>query len=217
MDKNVLVLIGSPRTKESNSEVISNELINKLSSKDINCTRLYLENLAKGQEGVLEDNINKAEVIILAAPVYENSVPSIVLKAFELLHENKNKITSQNRSMLVIANSGFCDTEGCKNLIAACSLFSKAMSFQWLGGITVVPGTLIEGGKLGKTYKNLAKALDFIAEDIYMGRKLSEEAFKLTSKPVINPFIYRVAGRIIQNKVIKKLGKDNFYARPLKS
>jgi hypothetical protein len=32
------------------------------------------------------------------------------------------------------------------------------MNFIWLGGIAVAPGTLIDGGELGKTYIKLISA-----------------------------------------------------------
>jgi multimeric flavodoxin WrbA len=214
MDKNILVVIGSPGVQRSNSNVISNNLVDKLVNKNINCSKLYLEKIINEKNTII-DNINKSDVIILISPIYENSAPSTVLKFFERINENKNKLTIKNRKMFVITNSGFPEIEASKSLITTCSLFARDMNFIWLGGIAVAPGTLIDGGELGKTYKKLISALNLIAEDIYNDKEISEEVFKLTSKPFISPIIYRFAGRIIQNKPIKNIGKDNYYAKPL--
>ncbi len=214
MDKNVLIVIGSPRSQRSNSDVISNNLVNKLINKNMNFSKIYLEKIIN-ENGTIIDNINKLDVIILISPIYENSLPSMVLKFFETINENKNRMTTKSRKMFVITNSGFPEIEASKSAITTCSLFARNMNFKWLGGITIAPGTLIDGGKLGKTYKKLISALNLIAEDLCSDREISKEVFELTSKPFMSPIIYRLGGRIIQNKAIKNIGKDTFFAKPL--
>lgn len=214
MNKNILIAIGSPRSRRSNSNVISNNLIHELINKNINYFTHHLEKIIN-EKGKIIDNINKSDVIVLISPIYENSVPSTVLKFFEIVNENKNRLTMKNRKMFVITNSGFPEVEASKSAITTCSLFARDMSFKWLGGITVAPGTLIDGEELGKTYKKLILALNILAEDLCNDKEVSKEVFKLTSKPFISPLIYRFVGRVIQNKNIKNIGKDTFFAKPL--
>jgi multimeric flavodoxin WrbA len=214
MAKNILIVIGSPRSERSNSNVISNSLQDKLINQNINCSKLYLGKMIS-EKSIIIDNINKSDVIILISPIYENSLPSIVLEFFETINENKNSLLTKNRKMFVITNSGFPEVEASKSAITTCSLFARNMNFEWLGGITAAPGTLIDGGELGKTYKKLISALSLIAEDICASKEISKQAFKLASKSFISPIIYRFAGRIIQNKTIKNIGKDAFFAKPL--
>ena len=52
--------------------------------------------------------------------------------------------------------------------------------------------------------------IDIMPDD----KEISKEVFKLVSKPFISPLIYRFAGRILQNKTIKNIGKDAFFAKP---
>lgn len=214
MDKNILIVIGSPGFERSNSNVISNNLEDKLTNQNINCSKLYLGKIINEKSTII-DNINKSDVIILISPIYENSVPSTVLEFFEKIDENKNSLTIKNRKMFVITNSGFPEIQAGKSAITTCSLFARDMNFKWLGGINVAPGTLIDGGELGKTYKKLISALNLIAEDICADKEISKEVFKLASKSFISPIIYRFGGRIIQNKTIKNIGKDAFFAKPL--
>lgn len=214
MDKNILIVIGSPGSERSNSNVISNNLERNLINSNINCSKLYLRKIIN-EKNIIIDNIDKSDVIILIAPIYENSVPSIVLEFFETINENKDRLTPKNRKMFAITNSGFPEIQASKSAITTCSLFARDMNFKWLGGIIVAPGTLIDHGELGKTYKKLISALNIIAEDICADREISKEVFKLTLKPFISPLIYRFAGRIIQNKTIKNIGKDHFFAKPL--
>lgn len=214
MDKNILIVIGSPGSERSNSNVISNNLEENLINSNINCSKLYLGKIIN-EKNIIIDNINKSDVIILIAPIYENSVPSIVLEFFQTVNENKDRLIPKNRKMFAITNSGFPEIQASKSAITTCSLFARDMNFKWLGGIIVAPGTLINDGELGKTYKKLISALNILAEDICADREISKEVFKLTSKPFISPLIYRFAGRIIQNKTIKNIDKDHFFAKPL--
>lgn len=214
MDKNILIVIGSPRCENSNSNAIGNNLEHELINRNVNNSKLYLGKTINKKDTII-DNIDKSDVIILISPIYENSLPSIVLEFFETINENKNILTAKNRKIFAITNSGFPEIEASKSAIVTCSLFAKDSNLEWLGGIAVAPGTLIDGGELGKTYKKLISALSLMAEDICTDKEISEEVFKLTSKPFISPLIYRFGGRIVQNKTIKNIGKDSFYAKPL--
>jgi multimeric flavodoxin WrbA len=215
MDKNILIIIGSPRSKRSNSDVISNSLKYKLVNKNLSCSKIYLGKMINEKNTII-DEVNKSDEIILISPIYENSVPSIGLEFFETIFENKDRLINKNRKLFVITNSGFPEVEAGECAITTCSLFARNMNFKWLGGINVAPGTLIDGGELGKTYKKLILALNIIAENISNDKEISKEVFKLVSKPFISPLIYRFAGIILQNKTIKNIGKDAFFAKPLK-
>ncbi|HEX2954447.1 MAG TPA: hypothetical protein VHR47_10765, partial [Bacillota bacterium] len=132
--------------------------------------------------------------------------------------QNKDKLSDKPRKMLVIGNSGFAEPEANRCAIDCCRLFASAIGFTWMGGFGVSPGTLIDGKKLeetGGTYKRLMNLLTIISEAIDHNEEIPETAFRLMSKPFLPPFLYRIAGRMIQNGVVKKVGKEKFYAKPL--
>lgn len=215
MNKNISIIIGSPKNEKSNSEIISNSLGNKLTNKNLSCCKLYA---GKTAEDTLMKNLDKSDVIVLILPIYENSVPSTILKFFEAAYENREELSVKERKLFVITNSGFPKPEAGRSAIKTCSLFAQAMSFKWLGGIIAAPGTLMDGNKKLEeegSYKKLVSALNLIAHDISMDREISSEVFKLMSKSFLMPLIYRIAGRILQNKVIKSLGKDSYFSKPL--
>lgn len=217
MYKNVTVIIGSPKLKYGNSESMGDYLITRLNNKYLNYSKISLSNEVKNKDKLLE-YINRSDTLILILPIYENSVPGLVLEFFENLYKNKMQLTEMERNLFVITNSGFGEIAANKNALKSCKLFSKAMGFSWLGGISIAPGTLIDGKKLletENTYKRLIEALDVLSEAIINDTKIPEKVFKLTSKPFMSPWIYRFAGRILQNPVIKKVGKANYFSRPL--
>lgn len=151
--------------------------------------------------------VNNADKIVFSLPVYENTVPGLVLRCFEAIMNNKEKLALRNREMLVIVNSGFPEVEACRGAIETCMLFSEEMEFDWICGIPVAPGTLIDGKNLNETrntYKRLITLLDIIAKNICSNKDIIVKECKLVSKPFINPFIYRLAGRLIQTKRCNK-------------
>lgn len=212
MKKNVLIVVGSPKLKKCNSESIGDYIEYKLNEKEVSCSKLYLR-----KEECIEQ-VDGADTIVLILPIYENSVPGLVVKFFEGLYEKKEKFKSKEKKLLVITNSGFPEIEANKTAIKTCELFAKEMGLEWMGGISVTPGTLIDGKELektAKTYRRFIASLNIIVSRIVNDESIPEEVYKLMSKSFMVPFVYRFAGRIIQKPVIKKIGKDKFYARPL--
>ncbi len=217
MNHNILVVVGSPKNKIGNSESIADCLIDKLRKKSQACSKTYLRKEIRKKDNLIEQ-INNTDIIVLSLPIYENSVPGLVLEFFEFLYENKEKLSDKNRKFLVISNSGFSEPEANLSAINCCRIFAEKVGFIWMGGFGVSPGTLIDGKKLedaGGTYKKLVKLLSIISEKIDKAEELSEGTFNLVSKPLISPLIYRFAGKMIQNGAAKKLGKEKYYSTPL--
>lgn len=217
MNKNILIINGSPKGKGGNSESIANYLFEKLNEKKLTCSKSNLSNIINKEDTFIED-IDSSYIVILVLPVYENSVPGLVIKFFEQIYKNKFRLVEKQRKLLVITNSGFPEVEANRSAINTCRLFCRDMGFIWMGGIAAAPGTLIDGKKLheaGKTYNRLIQFIDLVSETILKGEEIPLKHFEIMNKPFINPFIYRIGGKMMQKSVIKKLGKDKFLAKPL--
>lgn len=215
--RNVMVIVGSPANKTGNSESIADYLIDKLNNKQQACSKLFLRNEIGRREELIERIIN-TDLIIFSFPIYANSVPGLVLDFFEFLYQNKDRLSDRPRKTMAISNSGFAEPEANHCAINCCRLFAKEIGFSWMGGFGVAPGTLIDGKKLEEaagTYKKLINLLNIISEKIYNDQDIPESAFRMVSKPLIPPIIYRVVGKMIQNGVSKKIGKKKYYAKPL--
>lgn len=213
MGKNVLIVVGSPKSKKGSSESIGDYVMDKLSKKGEHCSMIYLR---KEEQQV--ECVDVSDTIVLLLPIYENSVPGLVVKFFETLYENRERLKSKPKKLFVITNSGFPEVEANKAAIKTCELFAKEMGFEWMGGIGVAPGTLIDGKELEKTkkvYKKFMTSLNIIISAIINDESIPEEVYKLMSKSFMVPFFYRVCGRIIQIPIINKLGKDKFLSKPL--
>ena len=93
--RNVLLLIGSPRCEKSNSHVIGKFLVDKLQKKGLTLEEAFATRLVNTREGTekLLKSVDKADIIILATPLYVDSLPSLTIKALELIHENRKAIS----------------------------------------------------------------------------------------------------------------------------
>lgn len=214
MNKDVLFVVGSPKNGKGNSESLADYLERAVSDKNRSTKVLLRKEIAEKDE--LIGHFDRADHIVISFPVYQNSVPGLVLQIFEYILANRNYLENKPRSMIAISNSGFAETDAHQCAIEQCRLFAKQMGFVWGGGITVAPGTLIDGNdlsKTGKTYRKVRLVLDNIASQ--MNAEGCIRGNDMIGKPVINPLIYRVVGRLIQKKTMKKLGKKKYFQRPL--
>lgn len=216
MKSKVLVIAASPKRKKGNSESIADYFVTMLNDNDVTNTKVSLHNEIKNPEALIK-KIDQSDYIAISFPVYENGVPGLVLEFFEMLYAKKDKLETNKRKMIVFSNSGFPEPGANRCAIAQCRLFAENMQFEWVGGASIAPGTLIDGKKLddtGGTYKKVIIMLKSIAEKISTNERITDE-WKLTSKPFIPPCIYRIAGRLINKGVIKKIGKSKYYSTPL--
>ncbi len=215
MKKNVLVIVGSPKNKKGNSESIADYVSEKFSDQ-CDQKQILLRKEIRNPENVIA-LFNQADYIIISLPIYQNAVPGLVIQIFELLRENQNLLIKKTRKVMVISNSGFAEIEAHHCAIGQCKLFASEMDFLWEGAIAVAPGTLIDGkdfNEAGKSYKRVRDFLDRLAIQVDKNVSISNDAFQIVSKSIMNPFVYRVVGRLIQNKTIKRIGKAKYYQQP---
>lgn len=106
--KIVTKLTDADSLKKGNSESLADSLISKLDSKHLTSNKVLLRREIGKPDNLIE-LVNNSDVIILSLPVYENSVPGLVLEFFEMIYANKKNIVNKSRKMLVISNSGFAE------------------------------------------------------------------------------------------------------------
>lgn len=215
--QNISVIVGSPKGGIGNSESIADFMIEKLVDANQQCSKIILRKEFDNKEALIEHIIN-SDTIIITFPIYENSVPGMVLNFFEFLYENKSRLSDKLRRVLFISNSGYSEPMANQCAINCCRIFAEEIGFSYMGGFGVSPGTLIDGKKLeatGGTYKKLMGQLTIIAEHICNNEVIPEKVFGMVSKPLMSPFVYRFFGKMIQNGDAKKMGKEKYYAQPL--
>ena len=218
-----LLLIGSPKGENSTSASFGNYLTSKLEELGMKIEKGFTHRLVSREETIqnLFKMIDKADLIILSFPLYVDCLPAPVIKAMELIKEERNKIESKkSQDFIAICNNGF--PEASQNVIALqiCRIFSRDCGFIWKGGIAYGGGGAINGIPLkerGGMVRNVMKGLDIAAQALKDGKDIPQEAIDLISKKIIPYNIYRVFGNLgwrlqARKYGVKKKLKDKPYS-----
>jgi len=183
ISQRVLFLIGSPRGKKSSSTAICSYLLKMLKQKSL----LNLETLWIGFQlkspakiGQMLDAVDSADIIVLAAPLYDDCEPYIVIKTMELIAaRRKEKIersdVQKNHVFTVIVNCAFPEEHHNHTVLKIYRKFAKDSGFIWGGSIAISAGEMLRGryGKslddAGSIAKKLKKSLEGMAESFIKG------------------------------------------------
>lgn len=215
--KKALLVVGSPRGANSASEGIGGYLLSKLAEKgfETNTLRVY-PMLKQAQEGkTLPAELYEAELLILAFPLYVDSLPAAVTKFLELLAEKR---PLKEQALVAVVNCGFPEAYHCNVAVEICGEFARETGIRFLGGLTLGGGEAVRGKSLeqmGFFTKNVRRSFDVSADLIAEGKEISDEAKRLMAKPLIPYWIYRLIAKIGFNSEAKKNGvKEHISDRP---
>lgn len=190
--KKALLLIGSPRGMKSNSTSVGDYLVEALKKNGAveEAKTIVLTRMIRSDQKLDEilDYIKNSDLIILASPLYDDTVSYVTLKTLEYIAEHQN--TSGNEKIyngklfFSLLNAGFPEPEQMEMLIALFKKFAFKTGFEWAGSLSIGSGQGL-GGDKGRTLeegggmvKPVIEVLDKIALSI--GDKIySDETVKL--------------------------------------
>lgn len=190
-----VLFIGSPKG-ESASEALGVYLLDKLKEKGLSTDKIKINKLVSTERGQLElfDAVNQADIIIFSCPLYADSPPAPVIKAMELITENrKGKGKESRQKFIAISNCGFPEAFHNQTALEIYREFASEAGFKWLGGLALGCGPAIQGRELTKAggmAKNIMKSLDTAANDIVEKEALSQEAVDLMARPLVPVWMY---------------------------
>ncbi len=217
----ILLLIGSPKGVTSTSAILGNYVLKKLKEKNFETKVLHIHSELKSEKAQHKflDAVEKTDLILLTFPLYVDTIPAPVIRAFELIAENiwKNK-QHRRQKLIAIANCGFPEAEQNRFAISICKQFSLETGIEWGGGLYLGMGGAVNEKFLNKSGgKNVKKALDLMAESIILGTEIPNEALKYMSTPIVSSkrlyiFMGNIAWKMqaLKNKVYKKLDDRPF-------
>jgi multimeric flavodoxin WrbA len=205
--------------------MIGKFLVDKLEEKSLVSEEAFATRLVNTREGTerLLKSVDNADIIVLATPMYVDSLPSPTIKAMELIHEHRKAMFPTKSQMLVaIINSGFPEKEQIDIALKIIQNFAQDSNFKWGGGIRVGWGMALNSEPLnekkGMTRK-LTAGLSLASVNLSEGHPMSEEAKDLASTLFISPFLAKSMTRLFGNRGWNKQAKDNnaqtnMYDRP---
>ena len=194
--KNALLLVGSPRKKQSSSLSLGSYLCSQLQKHSIESETVFL--YAKSKEEDQEKlflKIEQTDLVILAFGLYIDSIPSPVIEFLEQLalyrDRERNKGTRNSTRFVAIANCGFPEAVHNETALAILEQFSKSAGFLWKGGLGVGGGNDF-GGKSLEEGKNITlsicKALEEAAKALAKGEAIPQGSCRYGSKRAL-PFV----------------------------
>jgi hypothetical protein len=199
--KSALLLVGSPKGEMSTSASLGNYLLKLLEEANIKTIKAFIHRLVNRSEKIEEllSMINNADLIILSFPLYVDSIPSPVIKAMELIRDDRNEKQRQNQDFIAISNSGFPEASQIEVALEICKNFAEEVNFNWRGGLALGGGGAVNGKPLeerGGMLRNVIKGLEITAEYLSKGEDIPNEAIELVSKPIIPSGMYKMMGNL---------------------
>ncbi len=93
--------------------------------------------------------VDGARIIVLASPLYIDSVPAPVIRAMELIRDHRAHSPAPNEQrLLTIVNSGFPEVRHNFIALEIYKRFAVEAGFTWAGGLALGMGEAIAGEPL---------------------------------------------------------------------
>ncbi len=190
-----VLLVGSPRTKKSTSASLGGYLFEQLNMRGIETQTIQIHTSLYSQErmNTMYEAINNADLVVLAFPLYVDSLPAPVIAALEKIAVHRNGHASSIR-FAAIANCGFPEADHNNTALTICSEFARQNGLTWMGGLALGAGEgLVHGIPLNEMDGRaipLKQALDVSAEALASGQPMPQSARDLFAKPVIPNWMY---------------------------
>jgi len=229
LERRALLIVGSPKTSEpSTSGILGGFLLDRLRERGWETESLPLRanmNRPEGQNELLA-RVDRAGLILLAFPLYVDSLPYLVTKALAALAAHRAGGAPSAQRVVGIVNSGFPETRQNAVALAICREFAAQSGFAWAGGLALGGGGVIGGRPLkeskhsGPPLKHISKALEMTAAALADGLPVPAEAVRTIAKSPM-PFLpWRRLYIWMGGRGFKKLaaqngvGKDQLLAQP---
>lgn len=230
-----LLLNGSPRPDASTSESLLTYLAEELEKLGVSTQALKLSKAVRTEERTAEllAAIDDAALVVLAFPLYWDSLPGHVVRACELIARHRAASPAgaapdqaasggpapdgpARPAFAAIVQGGFPEVEQNAVALEICRNFARAADLDWAGGLALGGGGMIDGAplrKLGGRAKPATQALDQTAAAFAAGRPVPDEAVRLMAK---NPpaILIRFGANSHFRSLHKKKGKAPLDARP---
>lgn len=225
--RKALLLIGSPKGKNSVSRAIGGNLLRKLEAAGMSAEEMTVMTALRSTESLhrMHTAIDAADLVIVAFPLYVDQLPAPLVQALELIAERRKGRPGPAPSagplvqkLAAIVQSGFPETRQNQPAVDIMRQFAKEAGFEWAGGLAMGMGGALGGNRLEKAggmVRNIARALDLTASSLAGVGNIPDEAVGLMARPLMPRWIYSLAANWGFRREIRKHGvRGQVRARP---
>ena len=219
----VLLLIGSPKKGMSTSEALGVRLLDRLGDRGVR-GRVVRLHRALGPAGSRDEwlaLVESSDLVVLATPLYVDSLPSHVIAALETIatqRETRPAAPRRSQRFAALLNCGLPEARQNDTAVRICRQFALETGFDWAGGLAMGGGEMIGGrplGKLGRTARHVVAALDLAGDALAVGNSIPDDAVALMAKPLVTPALFAIIGDIGWRLQARKFGAQwRLHAQP---
>jgi len=202
MAMRALLLVGSPRMAKSTSDTLDGYLLDRLQAQGVETEKLYVHRSLKSAEELdaLIESVAQCDLLVLAAPLYVDSLPAPVIRLLEILAQRLGEHSRiEGQRLLAISNCGFPEAQHNDTALAIYRRFAYEAGFAWAGGLALGAGEPVKNQSLaagGGMVRNVVKALDMAAGALAREEMVPREAEDLMRQPLMPAGIYRMMGNL---------------------
>jgi hypothetical protein len=194
-----LLLVGSAKASAtSTSAALGRYLLDRLEAAGLSTTTMTVNRT--GHESALLAAIAETDLLVVSTPLYVDSFPYLVTRAFEAIHATRGVDPSARSCALAfIVNCGFPEAAHCDTAMAMARIFARRARFDWAGGLALGEGGAIDGrslADLGRLTRHVRAALDLAAAALADGRRIPAEATARMARRMMPARLYTLGGNV---------------------
>lgn len=198
---NALILIGSPKGRKSASFTLASKLAEGLREHGASVSEDMVHAGMRTEEGTgrLLDAVDGSDLIVLAFPLYVDSLPAPLTQLLERVAERRARIVAPGTPRLAaVVQCGFPEAHQCDTAVGICRLFAERTGMRWAGALAMGMGGSIGGDirELPGGGRNILEALNMTAESLAKGCDVPPEATTLFAKPLMPLWVYTLFGNM---------------------
>ena len=201
------MLIGSPKPGESGSASLAAYFAGRLTAAGVTVRTMHLRQELRGpaRRGELCAALDGADLIVLAAPLYEGSVPAVAVEGLELIAAHRAGLAGRSApgheavpapAFVALVGHGFPEPEQTATLLGVLRCFAAEAGLEWAGALTLPAGATLRERPLDEApvmARHARKALRMAAESLAAGRPVPDEAAALMRRPMFPVAAFRFA------------------------
>jgi hypothetical protein len=206
-----LLLVGSPKPGKSASRTFAEAVGTRLEALGLDA-RIERITPTLGDEarlGELIAAIAESDLVVLAFPVYWDSLPAPVLGVLEAwaTAAADGSIRPAPRRLAVLTQCGFPEASHCQVAVDICRLFAKKNGVAWSGALAFGMGGAIEGGSVEQSpLRPRLSALDEAVASLAVGEAIPDSSRESFARPLAPAWMYPLLGTWLWSRQAKKRG-----------
>jgi hypothetical protein len=178
-------------------------LLNILAERGLETEILWINRQLADDEKLLQmlDAVDLADIVILAAPLYEDSQPYIVTRTMEAIAVQGKNLG--NKRFIPIINCGFPEPEHITAVaISIYHKFAVTVGFKWAGSLAIGGGEMLQGSsgkkldEIGKMASKVKKTLERMADALAADSSFPDASIRAVPDFFYKPFMKKVVSKI---------------------